>query len=101
MALAPYYDKASIAASQVIAGFDHAAFADKLRNTVVGLSFTSSEIANPQGAAAVDLTLRLVARLYPTLAIVGDDDCGHEIDALTALATSINPRIAFADQSPL
>lgn len=101
MALAPYYDKASIAASQVVAGFDHTAFERKLSGTVVGLSFTSSDITNPQGAAAVDLALRLLARLYPTLAIVGDDACGEEVDALKALATRINPRIEFADQAPL
>lgn len=101
MALAPYYDKASIAASQVVAGFDHASFEDKLSNTVVGLSFTSSDITNPQGAAAVDLVLRLLARLYPTLAISGGDMCQYDVDALKALATSINPRIKFTDHAPL
>lgn len=101
MALAPYYDKASIAASQVVAGFDHGAFEAKLNNTVVGLSFSSREIASPQGAACVDLAIRLLARLYPTLAIVGGADCAGEVDALKALATSINPRIEFAVQAAI
>lgn len=101
MALAPYYDKASIAASQVVAGFDHGTFEDKLNSTVVGLSFTTSDITNPQGAAAVDLALRLLARLYPTLAISGDETCKTDVDALKVLATSINPRIKFTDKAPL
>jgi hypothetical protein len=101
MALAPYYDKASIAASQVVAGFDPAAFEAELTGTAVGVSFSSADIARSQGAACVDLTLRLLARLYPTLAIVGEDDCADKVDALKGLATSINPRIEFADQAPI
>lgn len=101
MALAPYYDKATIAASQVVAGFDHATFEATLANTVVGLSFSRTEIDSPQGAACADLALRLLARLYPTLAIAGDDECADRVDALRALATSINPRIDFADQASI
>lgn len=101
MALAPFYDKATIAASQVVAGFDHAAFESTLNNTVVGLSFSSNEIASPQGAACLDLALRLLARLYPTLAIVGDGGCADTVEDLKALATRINPRIDLADRASI
>lgn len=101
MALAPYYDKAAVAASQVVAGFDHVAFEAKLRDTVVGLSFSSEDLGKPQGGACVDLALRLLARLYPTLAILGDDGCVDKVEALKTLATRINPRIEFADRAPI
>lgn len=102
MSLAPYYDRAAIAASQVIAGFDADAFAVEVSETTVGVSFSSRELASPQGSACVDLVVRLLARLYPKLALTcSEKGCADEVLALKALAVSINPRIEFVDQAPI
>jgi hypothetical protein len=91
MALAPYFDRAALAAAQVIAGFDEQAFRHALEQTTVGLSLDEQACNAREGQALADLAVRLLARLYPRLQIVSPDT-GLE-QQLTRLATAINPRI--------
>ena len=69
MALADYYARNALAASQVLAGFD----AERIRVTLdrerVGLSIGTDATESSEGRTLIDLLVRLVARLYPTLAI--------------------------------
>jgi len=99
MGLADYYDRSAIAVSQVVAGFDANAFRILLEGTSVGVSFGDDATDCLQGRAALDLTVRLLARLYPTLDIrpaPGSTACTAQLaDELRALATDINPRIAI------
>lgn len=94
MALANFFDRAATAASQVLAGFGVAAFSDRLQAQVVGIAFDGDAARSPEGAALLDLTVRLLARLYPTLAIYAVDDQAREgADELFGVARAINPAI--------
>lgn len=96
MALAPYYDKAANAAAQVVAGFDPSAFQRSLEGTVVGLSFADQAATSREGGALLDLTVRLLARLYPTLAFRPSGPAATQLaEQLKTLACAINPRLEF------
>ncbi|WP_167759242.1 E2 ligase fold family C protein [Blastococcus sp. TF02A_35] len=100
MALAPYYDKAAIAAAQVVAGFDPATFQRSLEGTSVGLSFADQAATSREGGALLDLTVRLLARLYPTLALRPSGPAASKLaEELSALARAINPRLDLADHA--
>ena len=91
MALAPYFDRAALAAAQVIAGFDEHAFRDTLEQTTVGISLDEQACSAREGDALADLAVRLLARLYPRLQIVSPDTRIQK--RLSRLATAINPRV--------
>lgn len=97
MALADFFARSALAASQVLSGFDEEAFAAKLADSPVGVAFSSETVGLAEGRALVDLTVRLLARLYPTIAL--DADVGA---AAADLARQINPNIDFVglDQAP-
>jgi hypothetical protein len=92
MALADYHSRSALAAAQILDGFDEEAFAERLARETVELRF-GQEALRPEGRAALDMLVRLVARLYPTMSIrpgVGADGVAAE---LSALARAINPKI--------
>ena len=92
MALPPYYQRAAVAMSQVLHGYDDDAIRRKLQDTAIGISFGPQAANSPDGQALLDLLIRLLARLYPRLFVRG-----HNADAhatwLCELAQSINPDI--------
>jgi hypothetical protein len=97
MALADYYTRAAVAAAQVIAGFDEHTFRAALEHTSVGISFGHEAAETREGRALLELTVRLLARLYPTIAlqpVAGAEPLAKE---LADLATAINPYIAITD----
>src|SRR5680860_151531 len=100
MALADYYDRSATAVSQVVAGFDATAFRSLLEGTNVGVSFGDDAASTPQGRAALDLTVRLLARLYPSLDIRTTPKASPASSRLAAtlrrLAVGINPNITLA-----
>jgi hypothetical protein len=91
MALADYYGRAALAAVQVLEGFDEARFLAALSSKSVGITF-DEHAAGPQGDALLDLSVRLLARLYPAIAIDGPAPAAA---ALRELAQRINPAIEF------
>lgn len=94
MALANFFDRAATAASQVLAGFGTTAFSERLRAQVVGLAFDGEAARSQEGAALLDLTVRLLARLYPTLVIHAlDGHAAERVAELSGLARAINPAI--------
>lgn len=95
--LADYYHRSAIAAAQVLAGFDEEWFRGRLEATPVGIS-VGSQARCPEGAALTDLLIRMAARVYPKLALVGDPS---EVVPLAALATRINPNIELLDDAAL
>jgi hypothetical protein len=88
MALADFFARSALAASQVLSGFNEEAFAAKLADSPVGVTFTSETGGRAEGRALVDLTVRLLARLYPTIAL--DAEAGA---AAADLARKVNPNI--------
>lgn len=94
MALAEYYGRAALAAAQVIAGFDEDAFRGILESTTVGLAVDEGVEESSEGGALADLSIRLMARLYPRLQIDAPIDVKER---LATLAQSINPKIDLVE----
>jgi hypothetical protein len=93
MAMADYFQRAAIAVSQVLGGYDADAIHERLEGVTVGITYDPSSTAHAEGESLVDLTVRLLARLYPTLRIEG----GGDADRWADLARRINPRVEIAD----
>lgn len=91
MALADYFRRSAVAASQALGGYDEAAIASRLDDVVVELAVGSS-MQTAEGRALADLTMRLAARLYPRVSLTGASTAG-----LADLAQHINPGIELVD----
>ncbi len=94
MALPEYFDRAATAASQVLANFHLDAFKDVLQRHMVGVALDAAAARSPEALATLDLCVRLLARLYPALAVLPlDDEAGPAAQALVRLAEAVNPLI--------
>jgi hypothetical protein len=91
MALADYHERAALAASQVIAGFDLDLFRTVLNETAVGIGIGRQAGDSNEGRFIADLTIRLLARLYPLLEL--RVEASAQAESLAALARAINPQI--------
>jgi len=91
MALADYFDRARQSASQILKGYDGAEFERRLSSRTVTIAFDDNAALTDEGRASLDLTIRLVARLYPRIALqpLGTPSALR----LNELARSINPNI--------
>lgn len=96
MALAPFFDKAALAAAAVLQGFDRERFAAVLEAHRVGIAFDEQAAISAEGRLTLTLAVNLAARLYPTLVLV---PCGERAvrlcPALSTLARMINPSITL------
>jgi hypothetical protein len=96
MARADYFDRAVQAAFHVLNDFDQQAFLKKVDAHQIALAFDSHALT-PEGIAALDLSMRLIARFYPSIAIIPlGHGCKDAALSLKMLAKSINPKIAIA-----
>lgn len=95
MGLADYYSRGALAAAQVLNEFDEARFLAKLEETSVGIAFDDSALT-PEGQSLAELSTRLLARLYPRMALIGPSPAVRD---LTALAESINPKIEITSNA--
>jgi hypothetical protein len=93
MSKADYYSRAAMAASQILEAFDQSAFLSRLESTSVAVSFGTDAETSREGAALLDLLVRLLSRLYPRLVL---DAPGPMADQLAHLAQAINPGIELA-----
>lgn len=97
MAMANFMDRAASAASRVLTNFNVSAFERRLAAQVIGLSFDGAAVQSPEGDASLDLIVRLLSRLYPTIALRPLDETAKDhVTNLEHLAKSINPEIEFA-----
>jgi len=96
MALADYYARNALAASQVLAGFDEKRIREVLDKERVGICVGTDAAQSNEGRALLDLLVRLLARLYPTLAVRGETGAQSAVQDITDLARRINPAIDFA-----
>jgi hypothetical protein len=98
MAFADYFDKNAQAAALLLKGIQTDAFKTILEAEVIGIAFDGQAMASAEGHATLDLTVRLMARLYPTVALIAQDKpAAKHRAALAALATAINPNIAILE----
>ena len=70
MAVANFFVKSPMAASQVLQGLDPEALQQKLESCVVGIAFDHDAARSSEGGAAVRLALNLLSRFYPRIAII-------------------------------
>jgi molybdopterin/thiamine biosynthesis adenylyltransferase len=96
--LADYFRRSAVAAAQVLAGFDENVFRERLEQVPVGLSVDAVSATEPGGAALADLAVRLMARLYPTIALVGPSET---IEPLATLARAVNPEIEICQTAEI
>lgn len=94
MALADYYPRDAMAISQVLQGFQTDAFTEKLKGIQVAIAFGKEAATNRDGRELLDLSVRLAARLYPSLTFVTDLSGNRLANELMALARRINPNIS-------
>lgn len=95
MTIANFYKRAAVAASQVLAGFNEDAFRHTLEGSRVGLALGPDGSSLGEGRATADLSVRLLARLYPSICLQVVDETHR--GELERLARSINPNIEIVD----
>lgn len=96
MALADYYARGALAAAQILNDFDEVRFRARLEETPVGIAFDEKASGAAEGEALLDLLVRLLARLYPRLTLIGP---GKTVRHLAELAKAINPVVELADDA--
>ncbi|TXM95589.1 E2 ligase fold family C protein [Methylobacterium sp. WL116] len=100
MAFANFFNRAATAASQVLSGFDLPAFRGTLDGHVIGIAFDVEAIRSTEAAATLDLLVRLVSRLHPSVCLIALDHHAESArDSLMQLALSINPDIDLSRHS--
>ena len=93
MALADYFSRDVVAISQVLQGFETDFFAEELEAVRVGIVFGKEAATSRDGRELVDLSVRLAARLYPSLTFWTTPAGDEFAEELMALAIRINPNI--------
>lgn len=93
MALADYFQRSAVAAAQILSGFDEEAIRRRLESVTLGVNFGSDATGSPEGRLCIEMSIRLLARLYPRLSINGP-----EANSWLDLARAINPKIELSDE---
>jgi hypothetical protein len=94
MAFAEYFHKNIQSASAILQGFKEEGFRAVLEGHRIGIAFDDAAVECEEGKAALDLTLRLTARFYPSLALAATGKEAKKcLVVYQKLAKEINPRI--------
>ena len=100
MALANFFDKSALAASQILIGYDRTEFEHQLLDSPIEVAFDQNATERLEGKATLELTIKLLARLYPTLVLSPLDSASIVYSReLESLARRINPKIEFDAKS--
>ena len=94
MAIPDYFKRNAIAISQAISGLDEQRLESSLSKVCICITIGRDASGN-EGRAIVDLLVRLLARLYPTITFRAEQDQDFA-DEASALASRINPRIGLS-----
>lgn len=97
MATPDYFRRNAVAIAQAISGLDEKRLEAMLGDVCVGVTLGSSA-SGSEGRAAVDLLVRLFARLYPAIAVRDESNGGADREAVE-LARRVNPRVDLS-QTP-
>jgi len=92
MALARFFDKASLAASHVLRGFDQKLVVESLASKKITVFFDAAAENSQEGRWTLDLAVNLLARLYPKVSIVSTKNPSYE-ELLANGARAINPQV--------
>ena len=94
MGIPEYFQRNAVAISQAISGLDEERLASMIGSMCVGVT-VGPDAGCHEGRASVDLLVRLLARLYPSIS-VRDERGGGAAGEVCALARRINPRIELS-----
>jgi len=98
MSLANFFDKAALAASQALHGVDHAALVSVLEAGTVGVSFDEAAVGSMEGVWTLELSVNLLARLYPRIALAPRGQKAVEFaESLVVQARSVNPELEIRE----
>lgn len=101
MALADFFFRDAVAISQVLQGFEKDAFVERLEGVHVAIAFGEEAASGQDGRDLLDLSVRLAARLYPSLTFATVPAGEERADELMTLARNINPNIELSREGPL
>ena len=94
MAIPDYFFRNAVAVSQAISGLNEARLESVLGDVCVGVTI-GPEAKRREGLAIVDLLIRLLLRLYPSVSIREEGD-GQLAQEAKALARRINPHVELS-----
>jgi hypothetical protein len=101
MAVANFFSKSAAAAADVLNGFDHGQYLQRLEKTSVGLCLGESAATSAEGAVCAELAVNLLSRMFPRLAICSTGPTSHALaEKLSGLARDINPDIELLTSPP-
>ncbi len=92
MALANFFDKSAMAASEVLNGFELSAFEERLNSASVGIVWDEASQRQREANVAIEMLINLCARLYPRLVIIGPAR-SQDVGKIKRIARWINPAI--------
>jgi len=95
MSIASYFQRSAVAASQVLSGFDEPAIRRRLESKTIGIEWDTEAIQGREGQALLELSVRLLARLYPRLSLRGPDS-----QSLAELAQRISAELEVTAEAP-
>lgn len=94
MALASFFSKSALSASQILSGVSQDEFIRRIENTRVSIVFSEDASSSAEGRVALEFLVNLLARLLPALGLEGLDKSAQVfLPDLERLAVSINPLI--------
>ena len=93
MALADFFHRDAVAISQVLRGFETDAFIEVLEKVRIAVAFDEEAANSRDGRYLLEFSVRLLARLYPSLAFASGAGGMKFAAELAELARSINPNI--------
>ena len=96
MAIPDYFKRNAVAISQAISGLDEQRLESVLGGVCIGVT-VGPDAGGHEGRAIVDLLVRLLARLYPSI-VIRDEGDGGVGDEVSELARRINPCIELSGQ---
>jgi hypothetical protein len=99
MALANFFDKIALGASQLFHNYDRHKFEATLLENRIAILFDENAANTDEGRYTLDLLVRLIARLYPSILIKGPEGSSFA-EELKKLAFAINPVIEFFEENP-
>ena len=100
MALAPFFSKSALSASQILSAVSQDEFIRRVENTRVAIAFAGNASRSVEGRATLELLVNLLARLLPSLGLQGLDKSAQAfLPDLERLAVSINPLIEISSDA--
>src|SRR2546423_619803 len=99
MSLANFFQKTSLAASSVLRGFDTTVLTREIEAQRVAIVFDRAALSS-EGRITLEMATNLLARLYPSLSLVGVGHLHSKAAAeLEGLARAINPDILVDERA--